>query len=252
MCCGCCSCSCACVCSSSRLDFVRCIPLSEGLSWCSFTRLCTAWCGPTPLQSALGCLPRETCSSLQSLFTTAASPVKRSTFIFASSSLLRHGTVTIISKLLRSHLSLTVFLWTILVGHTPFRFSTMTSPVVAWFQIHASSHMHVNFPSAPPLFVNIFTCCACDQEPSPQDGEARTRAIPLKTEKETRRRQNEPVSSKHSLRENGQPQNKISAFQFDHGTSTLSHDTQDTSEASTSACRSSPQGLVDVNPSDWQ
>ena len=121
----------ACVCPS-RLDFVRCIPLSEALSWCSCTGLCTAWCGPTLLQSALGCLPCETCSSWQSLFMTAASPVKRSTFIFASSSLLRHGTVTSISRLLRSHRSLTVFLWTILVGHAPLRFSTITSPVVAW------------------------------------------------------------------------------------------------------------------------
>ena len=81
--------------------------------------------------------------SLYSLSITITSLLRRSPSIFGSSSFLRHGTATTISKLLQSHLSLAVFLRTVLVNQTPFRFPTMTSAIVA-------SHMHVNFPSGPP------------------------------------------------------------------------------------------------------
>ena len=115
--------------------------------------------------------------------------MKRSTFIFESSSLLRHGTVTSISRLLRSHRSLTVCFGPFLLAT---RHSASPRYLLPWLldaKIHASSHMHVNFPSAPPLSAKIFTCCACDQESSPHDGDARMSAIPLKTQKETRIRQ---------------------------------------------------------------
>ena len=98
----------------------------------------------------------RTCSSISSysswsvsIFTT--SPLRCSSSIMASSSFLRHGSATIISGLLRSHLSLAVFLQTVLVHHKPFRFPTMTAPVVAWMPKDTPSfQMHVNFPSKPP------------------------------------------------------------------------------------------------------
>ena len=77
-----------------------------------------------------------TCSSasnfsLNSLSITITSLLRHSPSSFGSSSFLRRGTAATISKLLRSHLSLTGFLQTILVNHTPSRFSTMNSAVVA-------------------------------------------------------------------------------------------------------------------------
>ena len=57
--------------------------------------------------------------------------LRRSPSIFGSSSLLPHGTAKANSKLLRFHLSLAGFQETVLVSHKPFRFSTMTSAVVA-------------------------------------------------------------------------------------------------------------------------
>ena len=150
-------CSHCCRSSSSWSAFVRFVPFSAALSWYSFMRLVAACAFAVPFSSSsirlrqlsvCACLavPRSndmhpghlavnpnsskfsremytrfgtgTCYSasnfsLNSLSITMTSLLRRSPSIFGSSSFLRHGTATT------------------LVNHTPFRFPTMTSAVVA-------------------------------------------------------------------------------------------------------------------------
>ena len=99
----------------------------------------------------------RTCSSMftlslctMSIITTSL--LRRSPSILWSSSLLRHGTATTISKLLRSYLSVAGFLRTVLLSHTPFRFPTMNSAVVAFTPVlpHASQLPERSSCSFPP------------------------------------------------------------------------------------------------------
>ena len=48
---------------------------------------------------------------------------------------------------------------------------------------------HVSSPLFFSVFANMFTCFACDQESTQQDREARMRAVPLRKQHETKRRQ---------------------------------------------------------------
>ena len=77
--------------------------------------------------------PRRPCPSSRPLLW------RRSPSILASSSFLRHGTATMISRLLRSHFSLAVFLRTVLASQSPSRFPTVTSPVVALMPKYTST-----------------------------------------------------------------------------------------------------------------
>ena len=109
-----------------------------------------------------------TCSSissfsLQSLSIITTSPLRRSPSIFASSSFFRHDTATLPS----CHPSLAVFRRTVLVSHTPFRFTTMTSPVVALVpqENTPSSHMHVNLSKRASCLFTFPQDSSADDKP---------------------------------------------------------------------------------------
>ena len=102
-----------------------CGSLLHGLHSASvYVGVVVSFCLPLPKRK----LCTGTCSSISSfswpsLSIITTSPCGCSPSIFASSSFLHHGTATIISRLLRSHLAHAVFLWTVIENSTSFRFN---------------------------------------------------------------------------------------------------------------------------------